>query len=67
MNTLFYPPVSQEVFYRVKDSDMNMSYLTQILAVRNLILHVLHSRCFITSTGRVAGAVRLGIEGLLCS
>jgi hypothetical protein len=41
MNTLFYPPVSQEVFYQVKDSDMNMSYLTQILAVRNLILHVL--------------------------
>jgi hypothetical protein len=41
MNTLFYPPVSQEVFYRVKDSDIVMSYLTQILAVRNLILHVL--------------------------
>jgi hypothetical protein len=35
---LFYPPVSQEVFYRVKDSDMNMSYLTQILAVRNLFI-----------------------------
>ena len=37
MNTLFYPPVSQEVFYRVKDSDMNMSYLTQILAAGNLV------------------------------
>jgi len=36
MNTLFYPPVSQEVFYRVKDSDIDMSYLTQILAAGNL-------------------------------
>jgi hypothetical protein len=26
------------VFYRVKDSDMNMSYLTQILAVGNLFI-----------------------------
>jgi len=42
MNTLFYPPVSQEVFYRVKDSDIDMSYLSQILAVRNLFINYMY-------------------------
>jgi len=36
MNTFCYPPESREGVYRVKDLDIYMSYLKQILAAGNL-------------------------------